>query len=172
MANGPVPAPVMCVGEAPGRLGAGRTGVPFSGDVAGARFERLLGEAGLRRVDVFVTNAILCLPVDGAGRNRAPRRTEVQACGRWLEETLRLVDPALVVAMGTVALYALALIQPHGLVVSNAGEPPAWWFGRKLATVYHPAARSQVHRPWDRQVEDWRAIGTFVRGLEGVHSRA
>ena len=162
----------MFVGEAPGRFGAGRTGVPFSGDVAGARFERLLAEAGLRREDVFVTNAVLCVPVDAAGHNRRSRPAEVRMCLPWLELTLRAVDPALVVAMGTVALGALALIEAHGLAVSNAGQSPVRWLGRDLAAVYHPAARSQIHRPWSRQLEDWRAIGSFARGLEGVDSRA
>jgi uracil-DNA glycosylase family 4 len=171
-ANGPGSAKVMFVGEAPGRFGAGRTGVPFSGDVAGERFERLMAEAGLPRADVFVTNAVLCVPVDGGGRNRRPRPAEVRACLSWLEDTVRVVDPALVVAMGTVALRALSMIEAHGLVVSNAGEPPVPWFERELAAVYHPAARSQVHRPWARQVEDWRAIGAFARRLESVHSRA
>jgi uracil-DNA glycosylase family 4 len=167
-ANGPARAEVMFVGEAPGRLGAGRTGVPFSGDVAGARFERLLEEAGLQRADVFVTNAVLCLPIDALGRNRTPRSAELRACASWLEETLRVIDPAFVVAMGAVALGALALIEPHGLRVSNAGESPTGWFGRELAAVYHPAARSQVHRPWAAQVEDWRRIGTFARDVRRV----
>ena len=60
------------VGEAPGRRGAGRTGIPFLGDESGRRFERLLEAAGLRRDEVFVTNAVLCLPLDGVGRNRTP----------------------------------------------------------------------------------------------------
>jgi len=171
-ANGPVRAPVMFVGEAPGRLGAGRTGVPFSGDVAGARFERLLAEAGLERADVFVTNAVLCVPVDARGRNRRPRPAEVRACASWLEQTIRLVDPAFVVALGGVALAALALIEPHGLAVANAGDGPIRWFGRQLAVAYHPGARAQVHRPWSSQVEDWRRIGSFAREPEGVHSRA
>lgn len=40
-ANGPVDARVMFIGEAPGRLGAERTAVPFHGDVAGENFEKI-----------------------------------------------------------------------------------------------------------------------------------
>ena len=72
-ANGSAGAGVLFVGEAPGRFGAGRTGVPFQGDVAGQRFERLLAEAGLRRAEVFVTNAVLCNPRTADGRNDRPR---------------------------------------------------------------------------------------------------
>jgi uracil-DNA glycosylase family 4 len=109
------------VGEAPGRLGAGKTGVPFSGDVAGDRFERLLGEAGLRREAVFVTNAVLCLPLDGRGLNRTPRRRESPSCSGWLRETIDAVQPRVVVAMGRIALEALAEIEPHGLTLAQAG---------------------------------------------------
>ncbi len=164
-ANGQAGARIMFVGEAPGRFGAGRTGVPFQGDVAGRRFEMLLGEAGLCRDEVYVTNAVLCLPLDSAGRNRTPLGREVRACSGWLEQTIGAVEPPLVVAMGAVALAALALIEPHGVVVSNAGGTPTWWFGRQLAAVYHPGARAAVHRPWEAQLEDWRALGEAVRRL-------
>ncbi|MCC7105701.1 MAG: uracil-DNA glycosylase, partial [Chloroflexi bacterium] len=61
-ANGSPLAPLMFIAEAPGRLGAERTGVPFSGDQAGRSFELLLREARLTRTEVFVTNAVLCNP--------------------------------------------------------------------------------------------------------------
>lgn len=161
-ANGPAGARVVFVGEASGRLGAGKTGVPFSGDVAGDRFERLLGEAGLRREAVFVTNAVLCLPLDGRGLNRTPRRRESRSCSGWLRETIDAVQPRVVVAMGRIALEALAEIEPHGLTLALAGGDPVRWRGGHLAVVYHPGARAQVHRPWAAQVQDWCALGTWL----------
>lgn len=91
-ANGPVTARVLFVGEAPGRFGAGRTGVPFRGDTAGRRFEALLGAAGLERERVFVTNAVLCLPLDPQGRNRRPTSAETAICNGWLRATIDAVD--------------------------------------------------------------------------------
>ena len=73
-ANGSPGAEVMFVGEAPGRLGADRTAVPFHGDVAGDNFERLLALSGLARRDVFITNAVLCNPRDENGNNAPPSR--------------------------------------------------------------------------------------------------
>ncbi|MFQ6020275.1 MAG: uracil-DNA glycosylase family protein, partial [Dehalococcoidia bacterium] len=101
--NGPLAAAVMFIGEAPGRLGAAITGVPFTSDQAGQRFQRLLAEAGLERGQVFLTNAVLCNPLRD-GRNRPPRLREVAACSRWLQAQIDLVDPRLVVTLGTVAL--------------------------------------------------------------------
>lgn len=153
---GPIGARVMFVGEAPGRLGAGRTGVPFSGDEAGRRFERLLAETGLRRDEVFVTNAVLCLPLDTTGRNRRPRESEVRNCGTWLAAEIERVQPAYVVALGTVALAALGRIEAHELVLSRDVGRVVEWRGRKLVALYHPGARSAVRRGWELQVGDWR----------------
>ncbi len=44
--NEPVGARVLCVAEAPGRLGAERMGVPLRGDRTGQGFSRLLATAG------------------------------------------------------------------------------------------------------------------------------
>lgn len=161
-ANGRSSARVLFVGEAPGRFGAGITGVPFSGDVAGARFERLLGAARLDRSDVFITNAVLCLPLDAKGRNRTPRASEVRNCSAFLSDTIAAISPELVVAMGSVALDAVRRIEPVTLELKEAGRDPLSWNGRQLAVVYHPGARSQVFRGWDQQIEDWVHLGKWI----------
>lgn len=148
----------MFIGEAPGRLGAGRTGIPFSGDVSGQRFELLLSAAGLLREEVFITNAVRCLPLDGNGRNRTPRATEIRECSSWLSREISIVQPSLVIALGGVALEALARIEPHGLALGRDFGKRVPWFGRELVTLYHPGARSAVHRRWELQLEDWRRL--------------
>lgn len=160
-------ARVLLVGEAPGRLGAGRTGVPFSGDASGDRFERLLEATGLSRGEVFVTNAALCLPLDARGRNRPPRPSEIANCTQWLRATVAMLQPSLVVGMGAVALRALSHIEAHTLTLSAAGQAPVGWNGRYLTTTYHPAARAQIHRPLSAQFEDWRHIGAWIRANLG-----
>ena len=45
-ANGPAPARLMFIAEAPGRLGADRTRIPLRGDRSGDNFEALLASAG------------------------------------------------------------------------------------------------------------------------------
>src|ERR1700722_9261259 len=63
-AAGQLDARVMFIGEAPGRLGADGSGIPFHGDKAGNNFEELLERVGLTRYAIFVTNAALCNPKD------------------------------------------------------------------------------------------------------------
>lgn len=165
--NGPLDARLLVVGEAPGRDGAARTGVPFHGDRSGDRFEQLLDLAGLDRDEVFVTNAMLCHPADAAGRNRRPRRGELAACARYLEATLGIVEAPVVAAVGGVALDALGRIEPHGIArISEAAGRSHAWAGRTLVPLVHPSARTQGRRSWAQQRRDWRRLGRLVRSTE------
>ena len=159
--NGPLSARVMFIGEAPGRLGAARTGVPFTSDQSGLRFQRLLAEAGLRREQVFLTNALLCNPLRD-GRNRPPRRRELAACAGWLETQLRLVDPPLVVTLGTAALEALRISERHPYALSRDAGKALPWRGRTLVPLYHPSPRTAGQRPFERQLEDFRRLRTLL----------
>ncbi|MGH9175112.1 MAG: uracil-DNA glycosylase, partial [Vicinamibacterales bacterium] len=161
-ANGPVPAVVMLVGEAPGRLGAGRTGVPFHGDSSGRRLDGLLESASWNRADIFITNAVLCNPLTPSGTNRPPTQPEIAACSGWLASQIEIVAPFLVVALGAVALNALNRIAPLSLSVTDAGRDPIAWHGRHLAAVYHPGARAQIHRPFALQHEDFAHLGRWL----------
>ena len=160
-ANGPLTARAIFIGEAPGRLGAARTGVPFTSDQSGLRFQRLLAEAGLRREEVFLTNALLCNPLRD-GHNRPPRRRELAACAGWLEAQLRLVDPPLVVTLGTAALEALRIIKRHPYTLSRDAGKALPWGGRTLVPLYHPSPRTAGRRPFERQLEDFRRLRTML----------
>ena len=161
-ANGPAAARVMFVGEAPGRHGAGKSGVPFLGDESGRRFESLLAEAGLSRDEVFVTNAVLCNPLHANGNNRRPKASEVKRCLPHLRGQIEAVDPAFVVALGEVALSALGRLEPHNLRLRDAGVAPVPWLNRRLLALYHPGRRALVHRGDELQRQDWRALGALV----------
>src|SRR5918999_963366 len=146
-ANGQPGARVMFVAEAPGRLGAERTGVPLSGDRTGRRFETLLALAGWRRSDVFVTNAVLCNPRGADGRrNRPPSAAEIAACRDHLRSQLAVVAPLVVVPLGAVALRALDALAPHGLALADSVGRPWSWDGRWLFPLYHPGERARRWR--------------------------
>jgi uracil-DNA glycosylase family 4 len=161
--NGSPAAHVMFVGEAPGRLGAGRTGVPFYGDESGRRFEALLDAAGLTRSEVFVTNAILCNPLDAKSNNRRPLSSEVRRCLPFLRAQVEGVDPDVVVALGDVALTALGLIEAHRVSLRSGCGLELPWFGRTLVPLYHPGRQSTLHRPDVDQRADWARLGEYLR---------
>ncbi|HEX8927842.1 MAG TPA: uracil-DNA glycosylase, partial [Actinomycetota bacterium] len=94
-------ADLMFVGEGPG-FHEDRQGQPFVGP-SGQLLNRLLGEIGLVREDVYVTNVVRCRPPG----NRDPQPDEIEACSRWMEATLRLVDPKVVVTLGNFASKTL-----------------------------------------------------------------
>jgi uracil-DNA glycosylase len=93
-------------------LGAHGTRIPFGGDIAGANLEVLLGSAGLTRNDVFITAALNRLPLRGGGE---PTPAEIRApVGDYasslhlLRDTVLAAGPALIVALGNVALRCIA----------------------------------------------------------------
>src|SRR6059036_2345851 len=94
--NGPVDARVMFIGEAPGRKGADRTRIPFSGDQSGRNLDRFLASIGLERSQIFITSAALCNPRTTTGTNRRPTTSEVRNCSNFLKRTIELIDPRVI----------------------------------------------------------------------------
>src|SRR5687768_12118353 len=100
--NGSPAARVMFIGEAPGRKGADQTRVPFSGDQSGKNFDRFLASIGLTRQQIFITSAALCNPRSESGANRKPSRSEVTNCSYFLRQIIEIVDPKVVITLGSV----------------------------------------------------------------------
>lgn len=106
---GDASAQLLIIGLAPGAHGANRTGRPFTGDGAGDVLYRALfrhGFAnretsvdlhdGMRLDDVYITNAVKCVPP----QNR-PKAAEKRACLKWLaREIASLPKVKIVLAMG------------------------------------------------------------------------
>ena len=116
--NGPSDAKVMFIAEAPGRLGANRTGIPLCGDKSGITSEYLLNSIGWHRNDVFITNAVLCNPQTKEGLNDTPSPEEFRNCSVFLAATIRLVDPLYIITLGGSALAALHFDKAHGVLIS------------------------------------------------------
>lgn len=162
---GSLDAKVVFIGEAPGRLGADSSELPFHGDKSGHNFESLLEQVGLSRYDAFVTNAVLCNPKDADGNNATPSPTEVGNCAAFLKEQLDLVDSPLVVTLGAVALRATALVRGHALSLKESVRKSYPWAGRHLIPAYHPGQRAMVHRSFANQLADYQFIAETVRRL-------
>ena len=137
--NGPVngfgdlQARVCLVGLAPGAHGANRTGRPFTGDGAGDFMYPLLHQAGfsnqseilsaddgLELHDLYITNAVKCLPPENK-----PNAAEFTACRPYLEKELQeLKALRVVIALGHGAHNSLLrLFQSQGLIKRLAEVP-------------------------------------------------
>jgi uracil-DNA glycosylase len=118
------------IGEAPG-WHEDQQGRPFVGP-AGQFLDQLLASIGLRREDVYIANVIKCRPP----QNREPLPGEIEACRRWLDRQIEIVQPVMIVTLGR---YSLARYFPNESIGKVHGRP------RKLEGIiyypmYHPAA--------------------------------
>lgn len=160
---GPFSAKLMFVGEAPGRLGADASGIPFHGDTAGLNFESLLEGAGLSRYDCLVTNAVLCNPKDAKGNNSTPKPSEIRNCSTNLRRQIEIFRPSIVVSLGGTALKALSFVEEHGLTLDTNVRSSRKWFGRILIPLYHPGQRAMIHRSYANQRSDYRFVAEELR---------
>lgn len=122
---------LVVIGEAPGAK-EDVAGEPFVGR-SGALLSELLGEAGLDRSQIYITNLVKCRP-EG---NRDPRRDEIDACATHLESQMDAIDPAVVVTLGNFASRHI-LETREGITRLRGKAYP--WAGRTVVPTYHPAA--------------------------------
>lgn len=124
-------ADLMFIGEAPGR-NEDFQGEPFVG-AAGKLLDRLLGEVGIDRDDVYIANVLKCRPPG----NRDPRPDEIDSCKGYLRRQLELIDPRVVMTLGNFATRLL-LKRTTG-ITRLRGQIYPWWH-RHLIPTFHPAA--------------------------------
>lgn len=163
--NGPLSARVMFIGEAPGRKGADRTRIPFSGDQSGQNLDRFLASIPLARDQIFITSAALCNPRTESGSNRKPTQTEVSNCSNFLGRTIDLIDPLVIVTLGAVALDALKRIHYHDFILKEAIGTIQRWGDRLLVPLYHPSPQVLAsHRREAEQLQDYKIVAEALRG--------
>jgi uracil-DNA glycosylase family 4 len=144
----------MLIGEAPGAT-EDREGRPFRGR-AGQLLDELLGEAGLARESVYITNVVKARPPG----NRDPRAAEVAHWMPWLEAELALVQPRIVVPLGRHALAHFT----DGAKISEVHGTLVYERGRALFPLYHPAAALHNGSLWGTLVEDARRLPAALDG--------
>ena len=107
--EGRATARIVLIGEQPGDR-EDLTGKPFVGP-AGKLLDRALEQAGVARTQTYVTNAVKHFKFEPRGKRRIhkkPNEREISVCQQhWLDNELRLIAPALVIAMGATAARAV-----------------------------------------------------------------
>ncbi|MFD1598970.1 uracil-DNA glycosylase [Halobellus rarus] len=109
---GDVGGEFLFVAERP-HVGADETGVPFTGDPAGERLQRILGELGFARSppdadDPELQNAFLTYLTRCRHPERPPTDEEVRTCEPYLNAEIRMINPEIIVPIGQRTLDALA----------------------------------------------------------------
>jgi len=94
-------SPVMIVGEGPGEK-EDEHGKPFVGD-AGQLLNKMLAAINLKRSNVYITNVVNYRPPN----NRKPELAEINRYSEFLREHISIVDPKILILMGSTAMEAL-----------------------------------------------------------------
>ena len=100
--EGPVPCKVMIIGDAPGGQEE-RFKRPFVGDTGQLLDEEFIPILGLKRSEVYVTNAVRCRPPE----NRTPTTDEIECCKQHVFAEIFKVQPKLIILLGAVAIKSV-----------------------------------------------------------------
>lgn len=159
--EGPVPAQIFCIGEAPGK-NEDLSGRPFVGR-AGAILEGLLLSIGLGRDRVYITSILKCRPPG----NRVPRKDEVASCQGYLDRQVALISPSVIVPMGQWATDQVFL--RYDIPAARIGDVhgrgfPVFATDRPILVfpVYHPAAVTHNPRLRGALAGDFRSLGAIL----------
>jgi len=142
---------VMLVGQAPGpREGsfarmfawtAGRTMFGWFSEALGVDEETF-------RARVYITAVARCFPGKASGGgDRRPDAQEVVRCEGWIRREARILEPELVIAVGTLAIERL-LGEKTPLAVVVGTQRRSRWLGRDVDVIAlpHPSGASPWHR--------------------------
>ena len=149
---------LLVVGLAPGAHGANRTGRMFTGDRSGDWLYRAMHRAGfanqaeslklrdgLDLIEAVVTNIGRCAPPDNK-----PTTQELKNCQPFFEQTLQLVNPIVIVALGGLAwkqtiksMVELDVLErPKKMPKFSHGELLEIGHGKTLIGSYHPSQQN------------------------------
>ncbi|HUQ48754.1 MAG TPA: uracil-DNA glycosylase [Gemmatimonadaceae bacterium] len=124
-------ADFVCIGEGPG-ANEDEQGLPFVG-AAGQLLTKILAAVDLSRDDVFITNVVKHRPPG----NRNPEPNEIEACTPYLIRQMDLIQPKVILALGTFAAQTLLNTKtPIGKLRGDVHR----YRGIPVVVTYHPAA--------------------------------
>ena len=148
-------AKLMFVGEGPGR-DEDLQAEPFVGRAGQLLTEIITKGMKMQRQDVYIANVIKCRPP----QNRNPELDEIEACQPFLLRQIELVQPKVLVALGTFAAQTLL-----GSRVPISRLRGQWhdYHGIKLMPTLHPAYL--LRNPGDKKLV-WADIKMVLSELE------
>ena len=148
-------ATLMFVGEGPGR-DEDLQAEPFVGRAGQLLTEIITKGMKMRREDVYIANVIKCRPP----QNRNPEPDEIAACQPFLLRQIEIIQPKVMVALGTFAAQTLL-----GMKTPISRLRGHWYDfqGIKLMPTLHPAYL--LRNPNDKRLV-WEDIKMVLRELE------
>ncbi len=158
--EGDVDTNIMFVGEAPGKK-EDEQGRPFVG-AAGKFLNEMLGNIGIKRDDVYITNIVKYRPPD----NRDPRPEEKQAFWPILVRQLNVIQPKLVVTLGR---HSMGYFLPNIKISEVHGELAQIKIGDRIQAVlplFHPAAAMYNGGLRQTLISDFAKIPEIIKRIK------
>lgn len=156
--EGNLRAKLMFIGEGPGAE-EDLQGRPFVGR-AGRLLDKMLGDVGLSREEVYIANVVKCRPPG----NRVPTQEEAETCLPYLRNQVAIIRPKIIVCLGATAMtYCI------DRSLKSIGPVRGKWFDRKgckMMATYHPAALLRDPRKLDIAMDDFRSIKNLYDAIE------
>jgi DNA polymerase len=165
--EGPPQARLMLVGEQPGDV-EDEEGRPFVGP-AGRWLDRALEDAGIDRVDTYLTNVVKHFKWEAKGKRRIhskPNGREIHACRPWLERELELVEPEGLILLGATA--AQALLGSTFKVTEHRGEFLDVPLAPITVATVHPSALLRAPDQETRRRETARFVAELRKVNDAV----
>ena len=140
----------MFIGEGPG-ADEDIKGIPFVGK-AGKLMDKAFEGIGIKREEVYIANIVKCRPPN----NRNPEDEEAKLCKEYLEAQIKLVNPKIIILLGSVALKNI--LGKEYSITSSRGK----WFEKdniKILPTFHPAA---LLRDETKKIDFWEDLKKIV----------
>lgn len=159
MGDGNINAEIVFIGEAPGK-NEDEQGIPFIG-AAGKFLNEMLGEAGMQRSDVYITNIVKYRPPN----NRDPLPEEKKAFWPYLLKQLQIIKPKVVITLGR---HSMEYFLPDMRISAIHGQPKRIQFGdEKLVIIplYHPAAALYNGSMRQTLIDDFLRVPEIIKKI-------
>lgn len=156
MGDGNTGRKIMFVGEGPG-ADEDKQGRPFVGR-AGRLLDKIFSAVSINREDVYISNIIKCRPPD----NRTPTRDEMQACSPILSAEINLIEPKVIVPLGSTPLKYL--VDENLSITESRGN----WFNKGdlyFLPTFHPA---YLLRNSNMKKHVWQDFKLIKKSLERI----
>ena len=162
LARGNPDAPLMVIGEAPGR-DEDREGLPFVGR-SGQLLDKMLGAIGLGPDDAYIANVCFWRPPN----NRKPDPEELELCRPFVNRHIQLAKPKLLLLAGGTSMQVMTGVTG---IMRNRGQwqdvmvPTEAGPSLPALPIYHPAF---LLRQPALKAEAWRDLLTLRERLSSL----
>ncbi|MEA3447780.1 MAG: uracil-DNA glycosylase [Bacteroidota bacterium] len=133
--EGNIHARIFLIAQAPGEK-EDKEGCMFVGPT-GDIINQLFDNVHIKRSDVYMTNLIKCM----LPKNRKPKQDEINACSRFLDAEIDIINPEIIVPMGYQATkYVFKKYgHPDNIPEQTAGKL-FYRDGHKIYPIHHPSS--------------------------------